>query len=931
MDMATIHQPGHDSPPPDLHGESGAWIVDDGYIDLFALEPQEGAGDGRRRALFTLPPGAVLVAIGAAPAGEGKGGRVLAVPSLGARWSRLQRPLEDHERDAWATRLLAAVMPPGPGELLRLDAPGPLTLDAGGRVGGVRMARWLAVSEGMLRIGGTLPLAAGAAPLICLDPFWAEASSSCTLEISDRHPAEGALAGLHACFHALLASRLAAQVQAEASRLSERAQKEADAVSRSLGLLVRAAKPNARPVQDQAMAAGDPVAAVVLAVLRRLGVSEPDTAAPAATLEESLEHHHLRRRRVLLRRGWMRESAEPLVAWWGVDRLPVALIPGRQWRMIGLGIDQPLDARAAAELAPDAWQIYRRLPRGPSSVRDLLALGTRGGVRDALRLFGLALAGALAGLALPMALEEVFETMVPAADRAGLIGAIAALVVAALARGAFAVGNGLALLRLEAQFEINGSPALMDRVLQLPTRFFREHSIGELVDRLLGIQTARLLIGVSLQTGQFSLIFALTSLVLLLSYSLALGAVALLLALAVVGINAVVSRRQLRLVRERLIDGGRLDGLVLQFIVGMAKLRGAAAERRAMAHWAVQSAVRVRRLGKIRYWAGIQRILDESLPVLATAALFGAIGSFRSGLSTGEVVAFAATFAQLLAALIELSRATMTVVLAQPLIERARPLLETAIETRPDAEPPGRLDGAISLRNVSFRYAPQGPLILDDVSLDIPAGTFVAFVGASGSGKSTIFRALLGFETPDSGQILFDGRAAERLDPTALRRQIGVVLQNGRISSGSVLENILGPSPLALRDAWAAARMAGLDADIEAMPMGMQTVLLDGGGTLSGGQRQRLLIARALVHRPRILLFDEATSALDNRTQAIVTDTLARLAITRVVIAHRLSTIEGVDRVFVLDRGRIVQAGGVAELLERDGAFADLARRQMVD
>jgi ABC-type bacteriocin/lantibiotic exporter with double-glycine peptidase domain len=219
--------------------------------------------------------------------------------------------------------------------------------------------------------------------------------------------------------------------------------------------------------------------------------------------------------------------------------------------------------------------------------------------------------------------------------------------------------------------------------------------------------------------------------------------------------------------------------------------------------------------------------------------------------------------------------------------------------------------------------------VLQGLSFSIRPGEFVAIVGPSGCGKSTVLRLMLAYETPQAGEILFDGTSLATLDAVSVRRQIGVVLQNGRVQPGNLIENIGGGRPIALEDAWHAARLAGLEADIRALPMGMHTMLTDGGGTLSGGQRQRLMIARALARRPRILLLDEATSALDNRTQSIVTEAVAGLGLTRIVIAHRLSTIEKVDRVLVLDGGRLVQSGGFDELSARPGLFQDLARRQL--
>jgi ATP-binding cassette subfamily C protein len=243
---------------------------------------------------------------------------------------------------------------------------------------------------------------------------------------------------------------------------------------------------------------------------------------------------------------------------------------------------------------------------------------------------------------------------------------------------------------------------------------------------------------------------------------------------------------------------------------------------------------------------------------------------------------------------------------------------------------PGVVSGEVRVSNLTFRYNADGPPTIDNLSMRIASGEYVAFVGASGSGKSTLLRLLLGFEDPESGAIYLDGNDLATLDMRAVRRQIGTVLQNGKLQPGSIFENIVGTAPLRMNDAWEAARLAGLAADIEAMPMGMQTVLSEGAQALSGGQRQRLLIARALVRKPRLLIFDEATSALDNRTQAEVKETLDRLSVTRIVVAHRLSTISDVHKVFVFDAGRLVESGNPTELLKTDGTFAALARRQMV-
>jgi ATP-binding cassette subfamily C protein len=265
-----------------------------------------------------------------------------------------------------------------------------------------------------------------------------------------------------------------------------------------------------------------------------------------------------------------------------------------------------------------------------------------------------------------------------------------------------------------------------------------------------------------------------------------------------------------------------------------------------------------------------------------------------------------------------------------PLYERARPILQAVPEAVASAHLPGRLTGAIDISGLSFGYGADGPDVLSGINITIRPGEFIALVGASGCGKSTLLRLLLGFETPRSGAIYYDGQDLSGLDKVAIRRQIGTVLQSGKLIAGDMFTNIVGTAPLAMEDAWEAARMAGLDEDIKAMPMGMHTMINDGATTISGGQRQRMMIARAIVSKPAILLLDEATSALDNRTQAIVTSSIATLKATRIVVAHRLSTIAGADRIFFIERGRIVESGTYQELMALNGRFKTLAERQLI-
>jgi ABC-type bacteriocin/lantibiotic exporter with double-glycine peptidase domain len=377
---------------------------------------------------------------------------------------------------------------------------------------------------------------------------------------------------------------------------------------------------------------------------------------------------------------------------------------------------------------------------------------------------------------------------------------------------------------------------------------------------------------------------------------------------------------------------GKTGGFVLQLISGIGKLRVAAATIRSLAVWSGQFVEQRRHFMASQQAANALGVFETSFPLIATMIIFAAATSNKSALlqNVGGFLAFFTAFGQSMGAIGAWASSVSEGLIAIPQLARLKPLISGVAEVSEDRKPPGELSGAVEFSRLTFRYVSHGPPVLDNISFRIAPGEYVAIVGPSGSGKSSLFRLMLGFEKPESGVVFFDGKAVDTLDISAVRRQLGVVLQNGTLATGSIYENICGGVQLPLEQAWEAARLAGLEDDIKAMPMGMHTAVSEGVSTLSGGQRQRVMIARSVARRPRILLFDEATSALDNQSQAIVSRTLGNLNVTRVVIAHRLSTVRQVDRIIVIVDGRIVQSGSFAELSSTPGTFASFAQRQLL-
>jgi NHLM bacteriocin system ABC transporter ATP-binding protein len=647
-------------------------------------------------------------------------------------------------------------------------------------------------------------------------------------------------------------------------------------------------------------------------------------------------------RQVELTETWWRHDHGPLLAYTRDDQRPVALLPVSPTRYHLFdprdGSRVPVRACLAATLAPVAYTFYRPLPPAVHSAWALLRFGLRGQGGALLRVWLTGLFVTLLGMLAPQVMAIVVDTTVPDADRGMLLQLGAALLAAVCGQGLCQLAQGYMLLRQEVKARAATQAAMWDRLLHLQPAFFRQYAAGDLLARVMAItQLSHKFSGTTLRTI-FVSVLALLNLGLMAYYSLPLSLVATGVILVASVVTLAAGVRTVRALQPLQVLEGTIFGLMVQLLNGVTKLRVAGAEQRAFAYWRKDFQ---QQQGLRLHVQSIQdgtTVVNTMLPTLAAVVLFwGAtwlLAPTEAGvlppLTTGTFLAFYAAFGFCINGATGLSNTIMDVLEIATLWERAKPILEAPPEVDPGKSDPGRLSGQVALERVTFRYHAHGSPILDDVSIHAEPGEFVALVGPSGGGKSTIFRLLLGFETPQAGAIYYDGQDVSRLDVYAVRRQMGVVLQHSRIMAASIFDNIASGAIITLDEAWEAAQAVGLEEDLSAMPMGMHTHLSEGGGNLSGGQRQRVLLARALVCHPRLLLLDEATSALDNHTQAIVTASLERLHITRIVIAHRLSTIRHATRIYVLAGGRIVQQGRFEELVQQEGLFAQLMARQML-
>ncbi len=656
---------------------------------------------------------------------------------------------------------------------------------------------------------------------------------------------------------------------------------------------------------------------------------------PKEILEYLLRPSGILRRQVRLTDKWYKDASGAMLGT-RKDGSVVALIPGkiRGYQIVDPANDSRVDVNAAtaAELSEEALCFYKPFPLKKIGVKDMIAyVISLLRPRDYIWMIALTGAVTLVQAIGPKVSQKIYDTgFLASGNWKVLVCMLVVLFFSEVSKEMFNLVKTIFSQNIMSQLNLQVDSAAMMRVLSLPISFFSRFNSGELTSRVSAVSQVCSTISSTFFSVVLTAGFSLVYLFQVFEFAPALLVPSIILTLLTAGLSLTTTLLQMGITQRRMEYDSKESGMVLALMNGIPKIKVAGAEKRAFAQWAKSYAPSAQLQYNPPFLVKMSAPISQVITVSSTVIMY--YFALKGGVSSSDYLAFTASYGFLSGAFTSLVDVATAVAGVKPSLDMAKPLFETAPEVQENKEVLERLNGSIEINNVSFRYNEHMPNVLENLSLSIRKGEYVAIVGRTGCGKSTLMRLLLGFETPQKGGIYYDQRDIQSLDLKSLRRKIGVVLQSGSLFQGDIYSNISISNPsMTVDDAWKAAEMVGMKEDIMRMPMGMNTLLQEGGGGVSGGQKQRLMIARAIAGNPSILMFDEATSALDNITQKIVSDSLDTLKCTRIVIAHRLSTIRNCDRILMMDRGRIVEQGTYEELIAKDGMFAKLVERQRID
>jgi ATP-binding cassette subfamily C protein len=635
-------------------------------------------------------------------------------------------------------------------------------------------------------------------------------------------------------------------------------------------------------------------------------------------------------RDIYLEDDWYKMDGSPFLSY--INNSPVAVVPSSSGYSVINPVDgseRSVDLEISKTISKNATIIYRNFPNKKLTLYDLFTFSiTPNTIKDFLMISSIGIISGALGMIIPIATGIIFSSVIPSAEYNSLIYITFFLISITLTQSIFSIVRSVATLRFEGRVDYMVQPAIWSRLLALPIPFFQRFNASDLSSRANSIITIRrMLTGAAMSTILTS-IFSFFQFGVLFYFDVYLAAIALFLTVIPVIFTIVIGKLRMKLVEKAMDMGASSSNILIEIIKGISKFKIIGGERRAFSLWADKFDEQNRVNMRSSNISFANSNFNSIYPIITTVILFYFV-ALNLSMTAGTFLAFQSAFSNFMGALLGLTNTAMTLMKVIPLYKRAKPILESIPEVGDEKKNPGNLRGDIKISNVSYRYSEKLPEVLKNISIEAKSGEFIAIVGSSGSGKSTLLRLLIGFDAPTEGSIFLDEHNINDLDIQLVRRSMGVVLQNGKLMPGDIFSNIIGPYNLKMEDAWNAVKAAGFKDDVDNMPMKLHTVVSEGGGTLSGGQQQRIRIARALVSKPRIIIFDSATSALDNKTQAIVIDSLKSLDATKIVISQRLSTIIDADRIYVLDNGELVEVGNYKELTKKDGLFAEFAKRQL--
>ena len=652
-------------------------------------------------------------------------------------------------------------------------------------------------------------------------------------------------------------------------------------------------------------------------------------------LERVLRPYGVMRRRVELKEEWYKDAMGAFLVQRKDDGSVVAMVPaafsGYVYRDETKGRWVKVTGKNADMFEEDAISFYKPFPDRKLHIRDLVRFVIQSvSPFDIAMVVFLMFIASLVGLLSPK-LTKLLTGYVPESKQPSILLTLCIFMFCiSVSTLLLSTIQTLCSNKLNVKLNLSVESATMMRILSLPASFFMNYSSGELTSYTGYINSlCSTLVSVVMSTGLSSL-FSLMYIGAIFKYAPSLVVPSILIVLASTTLSLVSTFAGMRISEERMKISATTSGLSYSLISGIQKIKLSGSEKRAFAKWGEQYA----KEAKLKYnppiFLKINGVISQAIGLVGTLIMY--FIAIETNVSGSDYYAFSAASGTVSGAFTALSGIALTVAGIKPVLKMAKPILDAEPEISEGKEVVSKISGGIELSHVSFRYKENMPYVLDDISLKIKPGQYVAIVGSTGCGKSTLMRILLGFEKPQLGSVYYDGKDMNTLDLRSLRRCIGSVMQNGKLFQGDIFSNITISAPwLKLSDAWEAVEMAGMKEDIENMPMGMNTVISEGQGGISGGQKQRLMIARAIAPKPKVLMFDEATSALDNITQKKISDSLDDLNCTRLVIAHRLSTIKNCDRIIVLSGGHIVEDGTYNELIAQKGFFAELIERQRLD